>query len=189
TVKIAGVIAKTRGSSLPRRRIAAGLGFLSEDRQREGLALDQSITDNLTYSRLRPFVRCGWLKHGERRRRASDWLARLAVRCTGPDQQVLALSGGNQQKVAIGRLLHQDADVLLLDEPTRGVDVGSKVEIYRLIGALAARGKAVLFVSSYLPELLGVCDRVAVMARGKIAADRAAADWTPREVMAYAVGR
>ncbi len=98
------------------------------------------------------------------------------------------LSGGNQQKVALGRLLHQHADVLLLDEPTRGVDVGSKAEIYRLIGALAAQGKAVLFVSSYLPELLGVCDRLAVMARGRLSAARPVAEWTPEQVMAVATG-
>src|SRR5213079_3489300 len=97
-------------------------------------------------------------------RAVRDWMARLRVRAAGPGQAIGALSGGNQQKVAIGRLLHQEADVLLLDEPTRGVDVGSKAEIYRLVGELAARGRAVLFVSSYLPELLGVCDRLAVTA-------------------------
>jgi ribose transport system ATP-binding protein len=90
--------------------------------------------------------------------------------------------------VALGRLLHQQADVLLLDEPTRGVDVGSKAEIYRLIGELAAQGKAVLFVSSYLPELLGVCDTLAVMARGRLSPVRPASAWTPPEVMRYATG-
>ena len=104
----------------------------------------------------------------------------------GPEQPVGELSGGNQQKVALGRLLHQEADVLLLDEPTRGVDVGSKAEIYRLIGELAAQGKAVLFVSSYLPELLGVCDRLAVMARGRLSAARPAAEWTAERVMEMA---
>ena len=113
---------------------------------------------------------------------------KLGVRCSGAGQAVGELSGGNQQKVALGRLLHQHADVLLLDEPTRGVDVGSKAEIYRLIGELAAQGKAVLFVSSYLPELLGVCDRLAVMARGRLSPIRPAADWTPERVMAYATG-
>ena len=90
--------------------------------------------------------------------------------------------------MALGRLLHQDAEVLLLDEPTRGVDVGSKAEIYRLIGTLAARGKAVLFVSSYLPELLGVCDRLAVMMRGRLSAVRPVSEWTPEQVMAAATG-
>jgi ribose transport system ATP-binding protein len=188
-VKVAGVAAPTRGRALPRRRIAAGLGFLSEDRKQEGLALARSIADNLTYTRLRPYLFAGLLRLRERKRRVGEWLSRLSVRCAGPDQPVGALSGGNQQKVALGRLLHQDADVLLLDEPTRGVDVGSKAEIYRLIGELAASGKAVLFVSSYLPELLGVCDRVAVMARGRVSAVRPASEWTAHEVIACATGQ
>jgi ribose transport system ATP-binding protein len=98
------------------------------------------------------------------------------------------LSGGNQQKIALGRLLHQDADVLLLDEPTRGVDVGSKAEIYRFIGELAAQGKAILFVSSYLPELLGTCDRLAVMTRGRLSEIRPVHEWTADRVMARATG-
>src|SRR5262249_34921539 len=106
----------------------------------------------------------------------------------GAEQTVGELSGGNQQKVALARLLHQEADVLLLDEPTRGVDVGSKAEIYRLIGELAAQGKGVLFVSSYLPELLGTCDRLAVMRRGRLSAARPVGEWSPEQVMAYATG-
>jgi len=98
------------------------------------------------------------------------------------------LSGGNQQKVLLARLLHQDADVLLLDEPTRGVDVGSKIEIYDLIGDLAAKGAAVLFVSSYLPELLGVCDRIGVMHRGQLVEIREAADWDEHEIIRIASG-
>jgi ribose transport system ATP-binding protein len=176
------------GWAAPRRRIGQGLGMLSEDRKEEGLTLDQSIEDNLTYTRLGPYSRLGWLNAGRRRRAVVDWLTRLRVRCAGPGQPVGDLSGGNQQKVALGRLLHQEADLLLLDEPTRGVDVASKAEIYRLIGAEAARGKAVLFVSSYLPELLGVCDRVAVMARGRLSPARPAGEWTPEEIMAWATG-
>jgi ribose transport system ATP-binding protein len=167
----------------PRDRIAQGLGMLSEDRKQEGLALIQSIADNLTYTRTGPYARFGWLNLRRRARAVLDWVRRLNLRCTGPEQAVGELSGGNQQKVAVGRLLHQDADVLLLDEPTRGVDVGSKAEIYRLIGELAAQGKAVLFVSSYLPELLGVCDTLAVMRRGLLSAVRSVGEWTPEQVM------
>src|SRR5579885_3503742 len=116
---------------------------------------------------------------GRRTRAVVDWLGRLRVRCAGPEQRVGELSGGNQQKVALGRLLHQEADVLLLDEPTRGIDVASKAEIYRLIGEQAAAGKGVIFVSSYLPELLGVCDRLAVMARGRLSEARPIEQWTP----------
>ena len=182
------VVKMVTGAANPRQRIRQGVGLLSEDRKQEGLALDQSIADNLTYSRLEPYRRFGFLRLGSRRQAVRDWLSKLAVRCTGPEQAVAELSGGNQQKVAIGRLLHQHADVLLLDEPTRGVDVGSKAEIYRLIGELAAQGKAVLFVSSYLPELLGVCDRLAVMARGRLSPVRPVHDWDPEQVMAYATG-
>jgi ribose transport system ATP-binding protein len=184
-VRVKAVVSARAGV---RRRIEEGVGFLSEDRKSEGLALAQSIADNMSYSRLGPYSTLGWLNLGRRRRVVGDWLIRLNVRCAGPGQPVGELSGGNQQKVALARLLHQQADVLLLDEPTRGVDVGSKAEIYRLIGDLAAQGKAVLFVSSYLPELLGVCDRLAVMARGRLSPVRPAAEWTPEEVMAYATG-
>jgi ribose transport system ATP-binding protein len=175
-------------ASTPRKRIAQGVGLLSEDRKAEGLALIRSIADNLTYPRLSAYGWFGLLNLLRRRRAVQGWLDKLNVRCAGPGQAVGELSGGNQQKVALGRLLHQEADVLLLDEPTRGVDVGSKAEIYRLIGELAAQGKAILFVSSYLPELLGVCDRLAVMARGRLSPVRDVADWSAEQVMAYATG-
>jgi ribose transport system ATP-binding protein len=97
------------------------------------------------------------------------------------------LSGGNQQKVAIARILHQKADVLMMDEPTKGIDVGTKAEIYRMMGSLAAEGRTVVFVSSYLPELLAVCDRIGVMARGQMREVRDSSDWTEDEVMAAAI--
>ena len=105
-----------------------------------------------------------------------------------PGQMISQLSGGNQQKIAIGRLLHHDADILLLDEPTRGIDVGSKAQIYRLIGELAAKGKAIIFVSSYLPELLGVCDTIGVMCRGVLSEIRPVDQWTEHRIMAAAIG-
>ena len=152
----------------PWRRISQGLGLLSEDRKQEGLALSMSIADNLTLTGLRSCARLGWVQRERQSAQAGALVERLRVRCPDVHAPVESLSGGNQQKVALGRLLHQDADVLLLDEPTRGVDVASKVEIYRLMGELAAAGKAVLFVSSYVPELVGVCDRLAVMHRGQL---------------------
>jgi ribose transport system ATP-binding protein len=100
---------------------------------------------------------------------------------------VVRLSGGNQQKVALGRLLHQDPDILLLDEPARGIDIGSKSDIFREIARLAQNGKAILMVSSYLPELLGVCDRIAVMCRGRLSAARAADEWTAETIMEAAI--
>jgi ribose transport system ATP-binding protein len=174
------------GHAPPRARIAQGVGFLSEDRKTEGLALSRSIEDNVTYSSLKRHARHGWLRIKERRAEVARWLARLHVNATGPTQSVLGLSGGNQQKVALARLLHQQADVLLLDEPTRGIDVGSKAEIYRVIGELAAQGKGILVVSSYLPELFGICDRIAVMSRGELSEARATSEWTEHEVMEIA---
>jgi ribose transport system ATP-binding protein len=183
-VRIAGL---PRRSS-PREMIVAGVGFVSEDRKGEGLAQNLSIEDNATYSRLGPYSFLGWLDLGRRRRAVRDWMQRLAIRAVSPEQEVQSLSGGNQQKVAIARVLHQEADVLLLDEPTRGIDVGTKAEIYRLIGQAAAEGKAILFVSSYLPELLAICDRIGVMSRGALREIRPAAEWTEEQVMTCAIG-
>ncbi len=174
--------------SNPHARIAQGMGFLSEDRKGEGLALGRSIEDNLTYPVLDRHARWGWLDLSARRGEARHWLERLRVKAAGPTQAIGALSGGNQQKVALARLLHQDADVLLLDEPTRGIDVGSKAEIYRLIGEQAATGKAVLMVSSYLPELMGICDRIAVMSRGVLSEAKPVEDWTEAAIMDVATG-
>jgi ribose transport system ATP-binding protein len=172
---------------LPQRSIAAGLGFVSEDRKGEGLAQPMSIADNVTLSHLAPFSLVGCLALGRRRRAVSRRMEQLAIKAWDADQPVATLSGGNQQKVALARVLHQDAQLLLLDEPTRGIDVGTKAEVYRLIGELAAQGKAIIFVSSYLPELLAVCDRVAVLARGRLREVRPAADWSEEEIMACAV--
>jgi ribose transport system ATP-binding protein len=172
----------------PAARIRAGLGLVSEDRKGEGLAQDRSIADNMTMSRLGPYCRFGWMNLARRNVAVARWADNLTIKCRDPNQSVRDLSGGNQQKVALARVLHQQADVLLLDEPTRGIDVGTKAEIYRRIGMLAAQGKAVIFVSSYLPELLAVCDRVGVMARGRLREIRPAREWTEEAVMAYALG-
>ena len=121
-------------------------------------------------------------------RRRSRWIERLAVRAADLDQPVGELSGGNQQKVALARLLYHDVDVLLLDEPTRGIDVASKAHIYDLIDELAVSGKAILVVSSYLPELLGVCDRIAVMRRGLLGPARPTRELTEHGVLLEATG-
>ncbi len=171
----------------PRARIQAGLGMVSEDRKQEGLAQSRSIADNITYSRLSPYSRGGWLNLRSRRTAVREWMRTMQIKARSTEQSVSDLSGGNQQKVALARVLHQQADVLLLDEPTRGIDVGTKSEIYRLMGELAAGGKAILFVSSYLPELLAVCDRIGVMSRGRLRAIRPAGEWTEETMMNAAV--
>jgi ribose transport system ATP-binding protein len=114
---------------------------------------------------------------------AEGFIERLGIRCRDPEQRVADLSGGNQQKVALARLLHHDVDVFLLDEPTRGIDVGSRSAVYRVIDELAARGKAVLMVSSYLPELLGVTDRIAVMTRGNLGPARPTRERSEHELL------
>lgn len=174
----------------PWTRIGQGFGLLSEDRQGEGLALALSLADNITLSDFSPYRRLGLLRVARQQKAAGDWIARLKIKARSPVQRVLGLSGGNQQKVALARLLHQRAEVLLLDEPTRGIDVVSKAQIYEWIGELAREGKAVLFVSSYLPELLGVCDRIAVFHRGGLVDVRDASRWDAGSLMAAAtVGR
>jgi ribose transport system ATP-binding protein len=175
-------------SATPRARIKAGMGMVSEDRKGEGLAQSRSIADNLTYSRLLPYSRWGWLNLRRRDQVACQWIDRMAIKARGPEQLIAELSGGTQQKVALARLLHQDADVLLLDEPTRGIDVGTKAEIYRLIGELAAAGKAVIFVSSYLPELMATCDSIGVMSRGRLREIRPVSSWNEEAILTCAAG-
>ena len=171
------------GPSSPLLRWQHGVGLLSEDRKGEGLALNLSLEQNLTLPRLDRFLRPAALAAETR-----DWIKRLGVRCAGPHQPIGHLSGGNQQKIALGRLLRNGADLLLLDEPTRGVDIGAKENIYHLIDKLAGDGRAVLMVSSYLPELLGTCDRIAVMCRGRLGASRPSESWTEHEIMLAATG-
>jgi ribose transport system ATP-binding protein len=187
-IVLAGRPVAVSGAS-PARRLAQGFGYLSEDRGSEGLALQLSVADNLTATR---FSACspgwGWLDLERQRAATREWIATLHIRAAAPAQPVRALSGGNQQKVAIGRLLHQDAAVLLLDEPTRGIDVGSRAQIYEAIARCAAQGKAVLLVSSYLPELFGLCDRLAVMSRGRLSPARPIEQWTPETILETAIG-
>lgn len=174
----------------PWTRIERGLGLLSEDRQGEGLALNMSVADNLTLSELRPYRLRGLLRPALQRRGAADWIGRLQIKARGPAQPVGDLSGGNQQKVALARLLHQKASIFLLDEPTRGIDVVSKSQIYEWIGELAREGKSVVFVSSYLPELLGISDRIAVFHRGVLVESRPVGEWDAASLLAAAtVGR
>jgi ribose transport system ATP-binding protein len=176
------------GRNTPAIRLIEGLGYLSEDRKGEGLTLNQSIADNVTVTRFDSCSRWGWLDLSLQRKQADKLIHALKIRTQGVQQDVGSLSGGNQQKVIVARLLHQDADVLLLDEPTRGIDIGSKAQVYETIAACAAQNKAVLMVSSYLPELFGMCDRLAVMSRGRLSEVRPVSEWTPETVLQAAIG-
>jgi ribose transport system ATP-binding protein len=179
TVRVQGV----SGSQSPSARWSQGVGMLSEDRKTEGLALNLSLAENLTLPELP-----SWIRPSALSAETSDWIKRLGVRCAGPDQAIGQLSGGNQQKIALGRLLRNQSDVLLLDEPTRGVDIGAKQNIYRLIDELANEGKAVVMVSSYLPELLGTCDRIAVMCRGVLGPAIPVEQCSEHQIMLAATG-
>lgn len=174
--------------STPSLRLLQGVGYLSEDRKGEGLPLALSVADNTTLTRFSSVARWGWLDLAEQRRQSERWIQQLGIKARTSQQAVRTLSGGNQQKVVIARLLHQDAEVLLLDEPTRGIDIGSKAQIYETIARCAAENKAILMVSSYLPELFGLCDRIAVMSRGRLSPARDVGEWTPQSVMEAAIG-
>jgi ribose transport system ATP-binding protein len=166
-------------------QINNGIGYLSEDRKHEGLCLQLSVADNLTATA--PIAHAGWIDFARQGASSEKIISALNIRSAQPRVPVVRLSGGNQQKVAFGRLLHQNADILLLDEPTRGIDIRSKADIYREIHTLADSGKAILMVSSYLPELLGVCDRIAVMCRGVLSPARDVDAWTPHSIMEAAI--
>jgi ribose transport system ATP-binding protein len=174
--------------STPAISLIEGLGYLSEDRKGEGLTLNQSLADNMTATRFGSCSRFGWLDLGAQRKQTQQLVDALKIKTGGVTHAVGSLSGGNQQKVIVARLLHQDADVLLLDEPTRGIDIGSKAQVYETIAACAARNKAVLMVSSYLPELFGMCDRLGVMSRGRLSEVRPIEEWTPESVLQTAIG-
>jgi ribose transport system ATP-binding protein len=170
-------------NATPAQRWRQGVGLLSEDRKSEGLALNLSLAENLTLPNLP-----AWLKPAHLSAETTTWIQRLGVRCRNADQSIGELSGGNQQKIALGRLLRNQCEILLLDEPTRGVDIGAKQNIYRLIDELANSGKAIVIVSSYLPELLGTCDRIAVMCRGVLGPALPVEDWTEHQIMIAATG-
>ena len=177
--------AHNTGRATPAQRLAQGMGLLSEDRKDEGLAQSMSLADNLTLSRLPR----GLIFPKKLRAITRQWISRLDIRTSGPAQFIADLSGGNQQKVALARLLHHDVDCLLLDEPTRGIDIASKADIYHLIDQLATQGKAILLVSSYLPELLGICDRIAVMYRGRLGPARPVDQCSEHSLMLEATGQ
>jgi rhamnose transport system ATP-binding protein len=152
----------------PRQAIAHGIALLPEDRRRHGVVMEMSVAANITLASLRHVFPGGWLQPSKERSLAGDLMGELGVRAAGPDAPALSLSGGNQQKVALARWFPTKPKILLLDEPTQGVDVGAKAEIHKQIRSLAKSGVAVLLVSSDLPEILGMSDRIAVMRGGTI---------------------
>ncbi|TFC94753.1 MULTISPECIES: sugar ABC transporter ATP-binding protein [Cryobacterium] len=193
---IAGVDRYTSGTVAVRGRylpngsisaaIAAGIGHVPEDRKGQGLVLDASVNDNLGYATLASTAKLGLVDFAGQRSRAGEVAKKLRIRMHTIDQPIGALSGGNQQKAVFGRWIIAASTVLLLDEPTRGVDVGAKVEIYELMNAITAAGGAILMVSSELPEILGMSDRILVMRDGRLAGELTAAEATQDAVMTLA---
>ena len=183
TVKLDGEVVEIEE---PLTAIQLGIGYLPEDRKGQGLFLQLSAIANTSMNTLSQNSRLGVLNHSALRKLTSEAISRLSIRITGPDGIVGGLSGGNQQKVLLARWLEIKPRVLLLDEPTRGVDVGAKSEIYRIINQLAADGVAVVVISSELPEVIGICDRVVVMREGVITGECTGDDINQEKIMTLA---
>jgi len=170
----------------PRDAVRQGIALLTEDRKEQGLFLSLPVRANISITRLRALSRLGWIDAARERRVACDHAESLGIKCWSVEQTAGQLSGGNQQKVVIAKWLYRDCDVLIFDEPTRGIDVGAKFEIYRMLADLATQGKAILFISSDLKELMAICNRILVMSAGKVAGTFARSDWSEERIMAAA---
>ncbi len=170
----------------PRDAVRHGIALLTEDRKEQGLFLSLAVRANVSITRLGHLSRLSWIDSARERQVAGQYIDALGIKCWSPEQPAGHLSGGNQQKVVIAKWLFRDCDILIFDEPTRGIDVGAKFEIYRMLGDLAGQGKAILFVSSDLKELMAVCNRILVMSAGRVAGTFARTQWTEEAIMAAA---
>ena len=186
-IKVHGVAVKIHS---PTDAVAHGIGYLSEDRKHFGLATGLDVETNIVLSSLRNFVSSGFmLDQAAIRKTASDYVERLDIRTPSVRQQVRLLSGGNQQKIVIAKWLLRDCDILFFDEPTRGIDIGAKSEIYKLLNSLAAQGKAIVMISSELPEILRMSHRILVMCEGRVTGEIAARDASQEKIMQLATQR
>jgi ABC-type sugar transport system ATPase subunit len=184
-VRLAGRPARCRE---PREAIALGIGFVPEDRKRQGLVLSESAKHNTTLPLLSRLANFTWIRREDERTTAREYFDRLRVRAPGLDTVVAGLSGGNQQKILLARWLAAKSKVLILDEPTRGVDVGAKAEIHALIGELASQGKAILLISSELPELLSLSNRILVLREGRIVGEVPRAEASEEKLLRLMAG-
>ncbi len=186
-IRLHGGAAPVRFRS-PRDAVRHGLALITEDRKTQGLLLPLALRVNLTLAALRSVAgTAGVIRRAAESELARQWVRRLTIRCRSEEQPVAELSGGNQQKVVLARWLCRDSAILLFDEPTRGIDVGARFEIYQWLDALAARGKALVVVSSDLPELMMLCDRIAVLSAGRLVATFARGEWSEERIMAAAL--
>ena len=170
----------------PSDAVRNGIALLPEDRKEQGLLLQLPVRVNISLARLSGVSRFGWIKISSEKIIADEYADALSIRCSSSEQKVGQLSGGNQQKVVIAKWLNRNADIFLFDEPTRGIDVGAKFEIYRIIADLAEKGKAVIVISSDLMELYALCDRIMVMSAGRIAATYGRGEWSQEKIMSAA---
>ncbi|VTR63597.1 galactose/methyl galaxtoside transporter ATP-binding protein [Actinobacillus pleuropneumoniae] len=174
----------------PHDAVRQGIGYLSEDRKRYGCVVDLDVKSNVAIASYGSFLRPGgWMNTTRIREQAEDMVSRLKVKTPHVDQEVKFLSGGNQQKVVIGKWLTRDCDILIFDEPTRGIDVGAKSEIYRLLNDLAAQGKSIIMISSELPEILRMSHRILVMCEGRITGELDHEEATQESIMHLATAR
>jgi ribose transport system ATP-binding protein len=174
----------------PADAVAHGIGYLSEDRKHFGLAVGLDVETNIALASMRQFVTlAGFVDAAATRAAAERFVERLHIKTPSVEQQVARLSGGNQQKIVISKWLLRDCDILFFDEPTRGIDVGAKAEIYKLLNALAAEGKAIVMISSELPEVLAMSHRVVVMCEGRITGELRGAELTQEKIMQLATQR
>jgi len=174
----------------PLDAVQHGIGYLSEDRKRYGLTLGMDVENNIALAAMRKFLGAfGWVNRSATRATAQRLVDALSIRTPSLQQQVKNLSGGNQQKVVIGKWLTADTDILIFDEPTRGIDVGAKSEIYHLLNELVRQGKSIIMISSELPEILRMSHRIIVMCEGRITGELSSAEATQEKIMTYATQR
>jgi rhamnose transport system ATP-binding protein len=173
----------------PQQAMEYGIGYVPEDRHLHGLVMNFSIASNVTLAILQQVSRLGLVDQRRERKIADEYSSQLSVRSSGVEQLVNALSGGNQQKVVLSKWLATNPSVLILDEPTRGIDVGTKAEVHRIISDLAARGMAIILISSELPEVLAMADRVIVLHEGRVTGTFARSEATQERVMFAATGQ
>ncbi|MDH4138404.1 MAG: ATP-binding cassette domain-containing protein, partial [Anaerolineae bacterium] len=173
----------------PKDALALGIAYVPEDRQQHGLVLPMNIIQNVTLPILQEFANMGWLDQKAEAQEAQEFASRLDVRAAGLWQRARELSGGNQQKVVLAKWLAARPRILILDEPTRGIDVGTKAAVHELMSTLASQGIAILMISSELPEILGMSDRILVMCEGRVTGHFARAEATQEKILAAATAR
>jgi ribose transport system ATP-binding protein len=170
----------------PRDAVRNGIALLTEDRKEQGLLSELAVRVNVSLTRLKGISRFGWMNIAQERAIADQYIAALGIRCSSNEQAVGQLSGGNQQKVVIAKWMYRNCDILIFDEPTRGIDVGSKFEIYHMLQELAQKGKAIILVSSDNKELMAVCNRIMVMSAGLVVATFGPGEWSQEKIMSAA---